>query len=154
MKSVLPKILLLGGIGYAAYYLLTQSRRFDVGSAYVSGISIAGGGVKLNVKVPILNRSDLALRITGFLGQLRYKGSAVSDIELAQETEIESFKKSDVEFTTIITASSVGMEIFNAFLQNVGTGKDIKDIVKWSDFDIVGTIKFPGGAIDIEENVF
>jgi len=149
-------LLLLAGLGYLAYYLTSQGGRFDIGNPFLSAIKFEGSGIRINIKLPILNRSDLSLRITGFLGQLLFNNSVIGNISLAQPTEISAFNQNEVEFTTLLSYTGVAMEawpILSNLINGMGlTNEEKKEMLK--SFRVVGTLKFPAGAYDVETTLF
>jgi hypothetical protein len=99
---------LLVGLGLVAFfYFRKQFARFDVGAAAVSSLRLEGGGVRINVKLPIINRSNIAVPVSGFLGILLYNGQQIGTTVLTQPITIQPRAVATPEFGTTVSISSV-----------------------------------------------
>lgn len=144
------------------YWATRQAGRVDIGTAALSKFRLEKGGIRINVKIPVLNRSDISTRITGFLGSLRYKNNILGNIQLVAPVDVARRAGAEPEFTTLITYGSVAGEIW-AMLQNRLTGGNSgaaqgitipKTNIKPSDFTIVGTLYIGALRIDMNEKIF
>lgn len=154
-NKVLPWLV----VGYAAYWFYSQSGRFDIGGATISRLKLESGGIRVNIKLSILNRSAITAKIQSFLGQLFYGSNALGTVTLIAPMEIPSNAVSEPEFTTVLSYTSIGMEVW-AFLQNrlLGSTTETKDAsgkpIKWEDFRIMGTLSVSDVSIDLDEKIF
>lgn len=101
MKTKPVVIALLAGV--AIWYLVTQTKRVDIGAASISRLKLEGGGVRLNIKLPIINRSDFPLPVSGFLGRLLYNGVEVGTVQQIAPVTLAPRAVSVPEFTTLIS---------------------------------------------------
>jgi hypothetical protein len=159
IKKLLPWLL----VGYAAYWVFTQSRRIDVGTASISRVKLEGGGVRINLKLPILNRGNIRATVQGFLGQIYYGPNPIGVVTLVQPTVIEPNAVSQPEFTALLSYASVGMEIASVILDRYGipgvtpppdAGAGTSQPVRLEDFRIRGTLRVADIAIDIDQTIF
>lgn len=90
-------------VGVALWYLFTQTKRVDIGAASISRLKIEGGGVRLNIKLPIINRSDFAVPVSGFLGRLLYNVTEIGSVQQVAPVTLAPRAVSVIEFTTLIS---------------------------------------------------
>lgn len=93
--------------GALVYYFIRQTKRFDVGTASVSSLRIAGGGVQINARLPIINRSNLSVPIQGFLGALLYNGQQIGTTTLKAPVTIAARSVGTPEFLATVSIASV-----------------------------------------------
>lgn len=150
MKKGLIILLIAGSV----WYFTKQAARIDIGSASLSRLKFDKGGIRVNIKIPVLNRSDLSAKLEGFLGSLQYKGNILSNITLIQPIEIARRSAAEPEFTTLLTLGSIAGELWT-FLQtkvlNPGTIDPKTSAVNVREFRVVGTLYVSGVSIDINE---
>lgn len=150
MKKGLIVLLIAGGV----WYFSKQAQRIDIGGAALSRLKFDKGGIRLNIKIPVLNRSDISAKLEGFLGSLQYKGNILGNISLIQPIEIPRRSPAEPEFTTLLTLGSIAGELWT-FLQNKvlksGTSDPKAAAVNIREFRVVGTLYVSGLAIDINE---
>ena len=150
MKKGLIVLLIAGGV----WYFSKQAQRIDIGGAALSRLKFDKGGIRLNIKIPVLNRSDISAKLEGFLGSLQYKGNILGNISLIQPIEIPRRSPAEPEFTTLLTLGSIAGELWT-FLQNKvlksGTADPKAAAVNIREFRVVGTLYVSGLAIDINE---
>ena len=103
MKLNTRTILITGAVGLALYYLVTQTKRIDVGAASISRFKLEGSGVRLNVKLPIINRSDFPVPVSGFLGRILYNGIEIGNLSQVAPVTLQPRSVSTPEFTTKIS---------------------------------------------------
>lgn len=159
LRRLLPFAL----VAYAAYWFFSQSRRIDVGQASISRVKLEGGGIRLNLKLPIMNRGDLRATVQSFLGQLYYGATPIGVVTLVQPTVIEPNAVSTPEFSTILSYAAVGMEVAAVIAERYGipgitppagnTGSGTPP-VRLEDFRIRGTLRVADVAVDINQQVF
>jgi hypothetical protein len=102
------RTLLIVGLGAGLLlYFRRQFARFDVGSASVSSMKLQGGGVRINVRLPIINRSNIAVPVSGFLGILTYQGQQIGTTILNQPLTIQPRGVAYPEFGTTVSIASV-----------------------------------------------
>lgn len=94
-------------VGGALWYLTTQTKRVDIGSASISRLKLEGANVRINVKIPIINRSDFPVPISAFLGSLLYNGTQIGITTLVAPTNLVGRGVSTPEFTTVVSIASV-----------------------------------------------
>ncbi len=147
----------------AVYWAMRQAGRVDIGSASLSKFRLEKNGIRINVKIPVLNRSDIGTKITGFLGSLRYKNNILGNITLVSQIEIARRASAEPEFSTLITYGSVAGEVWtmlqnrlqgNNQAQNFTFLKFQNTGVRPSEFSIVGTLYLGALSIDLNEKVF
>lgn len=105
MKKINFGTLLL--IGGAIWWLMRQSGRVDVGQPAITSLRLEGGGLRINLQLPIINRSNIAVPIQGFLGVLLYNGAQIGTTTLAQPTTVQPRAVSQPEFSTFVSLASV-----------------------------------------------
>ncbi len=160
-------LLLAVGVGLLLWYLVKQTSRFDVGTASISDVAFTGSGIRINVKLPILNRSDIPIPIDGFLGRLLYNGSEIGLLNLVQPITIAARGTSVPEFSTTISylGLAIGtplLKLLNTLLR-MGTGVSIPGIPDSEVVDIntlpallramrvQGTLYVGGLGVDINQ---
>lgn len=94
-------------VGVALWYLTTQTRRVDIGAAGISWIGREGANVRINVRIPVINRSDFPVSITGFLGALLYNNSQIGTTTLVSQTTLAPRSETSLEFSTVVSILSV-----------------------------------------------
>lgn len=107
MKLSGRTIAIVAVVGIALWYFTTQSRRLDIGAAAVSRIKLEGGNLRINVKIPVINRSDFSVPISSFLGSLLYNGSPIGITQLVAQTTLPGRSQSFLEFSTLVSLLSV-----------------------------------------------
>jgi len=90
-------------VGGVLWYLLTQTKRVDIGAASISRLKLEGGGLRLNVRLPIINRSDFPVPVSGFLGRLLYNGLEIGSLQQVAPVTLAPRAVSTPEFTTVIS---------------------------------------------------
>lgn len=90
-------------VGGALWYLVTQTKRVDIGAASISRVKLEGSGVRLNIKLPIINRSDFPVPVSGFLGRLLYNGVEIGSVQQVAPVQLAPRSVTIPEFTTIIS---------------------------------------------------
>ena len=109
MKLDAKKILIAGGVALLLWYLVKQSGRVDIGAASISRLKLDGANLIIGVKLPVLNRADFPVPITGFVGSLLYNGAAIGMTSLAAQLTLEGRSQSFPEFTTKVSLLSVAL---------------------------------------------
>lgn len=140
-------LLLLGGV-----WLFRQTRRLDIGAATPSLLRLESGGIRINVKIPILNRSDFSATVQGFLGQLLYgSNNPIGTLTLTRQTAIPARGTAEPEFSVLVPYGSVAMEVYDILSAGASGGAQL---VRWNDFRVRGTLYVSDLAIDIDEPIF
>lgn len=150
-------------VGLVLLFLFKQTVKIDVGSPSVSFLQLSGNGLRLNVKLPILNRSDFSYPIEGFLGLLVYGSTALGNVTLKQPLVIPARSHAEPEFTALIDWGALGTEAYGLLksagvvdwlLSKIGLGDpaSIKP-VSWNAFSIRGTLYVGGIAVDINQKI-
>lgn len=104
------KTVLIGiGVGLLLWYLVKQSGRVDIGTASISRLKLDGANLVINVKLPVLNRTDFPVPITGFIGSLLYDGAQIGTTSLAAQTTLQGRSQAFPEFTTKVSLLSVAL---------------------------------------------
>lgn len=122
MNKSTKTILIVAAVGLGLWYFVSQSRRIDVGAASISKLKLEGGGVRLNIKLPIINRSDFDVPVSDFLGRILYKGAEIGTVQQAAPANLLSRRTSILEFTTLISYLGVAtstplLDILNSLAQ-------------------------------------
>lgn len=115
-------ILILAGVGLALWYFTTQSQRIDVGSASISRLKLEGGGIRININLPIINRSDFPVPVSGFLGRLLYNGAEIGTVQQTAAAQLTPRAVTNIEFTTVVSfigvlSSTPLLSILNSLAQ-------------------------------------
>lgn len=97
------QIVIAAGVGLVLWYLITQTKRVDIGAASISRLKIEGGGLRLNILLPIINRSDFPVPVSGFLGRLLYNGIEVGSVQQTGAVQLAPRAVTPIEFTTLIS---------------------------------------------------
>lgn len=159
-KSGFVIVLLVAG---AVWYFFRNSMRIDVGTPTVSFLAAAGNGIRINVKLPILNRGNVAYPIEGFLGQILYGQTALGNVTLKQPVTIPARATAEPEFIALINWGALATETYGALsasgvvdwiLSKIGLGdaSKIKPIT-WNEFSIRGTLYAGGLSMDINQKL-
>lgn len=109
MKLDAKKIVIGGAVIALLWYFLTQSKRVDVGAAAISRLNLEGANLRINVKLPIINRSDIPVPITGFLGSLLYGDAQIGTTTLTGQGTLAGRSQTALEFTTVVSLLSVAL---------------------------------------------
>lgn len=151
---------LAGGV---LWYLFRNSMRVDVGTPTVSFLQADGNGIRINVKLPILNRGNIALPLEGFLGQILYGQTALGNVTLKQPIVIPARATAEPEFTALINWGALATETFGVLsasgvvdwiLDKIGLGDKSKiKPVQWNDFSIRGSLYAGGITVDINKKL-
>lgn len=158
-EKVLPWLL----VGYVAWWFYRQSLRIDVGNASISRVKLEGNGIRINLKLPIMNRGDLRTTVQGFLGQIFYGPNPIGTVTLVQPVVIEPNAVSQPEFTAVLTYASVGYEVISAILTRFNLpgatpppsdGSSSAPPVRLEDFRIRGTLRVADLVIDLNQPIF
>lgn len=159
LGALLP-LLLIGG---AVWYFFRNSMRIDVGSPAVSFMKVAGNGIQINVKLPILNRGNVSYPIEGFLGQILYGPTALGNVTLKQPITIPARSTAEPEFIALINWGSLATETYGVLngagvvdwlMSKVGLGDPAKiKPVTWNSFSIRGTLYAGGLAVDVNQKL-
>lgn len=155
VKKILPWFL----VGGVLWYLTNQSKKFDIGGASISRIKLEGNGIRVNIKLAILNRSDFTAVVQGFLGQIFYGTNSLGTVTLqGGPQEIPSFQTSNIEFTALISYAGVGLELWN-WLKFQVPGQSPEEnqntqVVNWEDFSVRGTLRISDIAVEIASPIF
>lgn len=153
-------------VGLVAFFLLKQSVRIDVGTPSVSFLQATGNGLRIIVKLPLLNRSDLTYPIEGFLGQLYFQGSALGTVMLKQPVKVPARSSGAPEFVAEISWGSLGTQAYDLLDQTgvvdwlakkiglpTGSNTPATKPINWTDFKIKGTLYVGGVAVDIDQKL-
>ncbi len=167
MSKRAKTILIVGVVGVALWYLVTQTKRFDIGAASVSKIKLEDSGIRLNVKLPIINRSDFPVPVSGFLGRLLYNGSEIGSLSQVAPVTLAPRSVGIPEFTTVISYVGLAtgtplLALLNTLAEKVlGTSLpgipnaeilDASTLTKMlSAMRVVGTVYVGGVGIDINQ---
>lgn len=154
-------LLVLAFVGLVGLFLFKQSVRIDVGSPSVSFLQLAGDGIRINVKLPILNRGNLQYPIQGFLGQILYGATALGNVTLKQPITIPARSSAEPEFQALINWGAIASESFTT-LQSAGVIDWLKSKIglgdpskikpmSWNVFRIRGTLYVGGVSVDIDQ---
>lgn len=156
-------VLALAFVALVGFFLIKQSIRIDVGTPSVSFLELAGNGIRINVRLPILNRSNFDYPIQGFLGLLMYGQTALGNVTLKQPITIQERSTAAPEFSALINYGALASETFQVLkdagvidwlLSKIGLGDASKiKQVAWKDFRIRGTLYISGVAIDIDQSL-
>lgn len=154
MKS--KDLFLWAGAGFLVWYLAKQSQRIDIGSASISFLKLEGNGIRLKVKVPVLNRSDITATVQGFLGQLLFKNSSLGTIQLDHQVVIPARGTAEPEFVTVLPFASLAVEIWTFLRATVlnETLPPTSEVINWGDFRVAGTLYVSGLAVDLNQKIF
>lgn len=147
MKRNTTIALILGG--GLIWYFFRQTRRFDVGAASVSSLKIKGGNVQINVRLPIINRSNLSVPIQGFLGTLFYNGQQIGTTTLFSPVTISPRSVGAPEFSALVSIASVItntplLSLLNSLSQKY-LGFSLPGIPSDTPLDINAMQKYLGG---------
>lgn len=100
-------ILIVAVAAAALWYFTTQSRRLDIGAASVSSLKLQGANLRINVRIPVINRSDFAVPVSNFLGSLLYGASPIGTTQLTAQTTLPARSQAFLEFSTVVSLLSV-----------------------------------------------
>lgn len=150
-KTIAIVLLVAGGV----WWFTRQAARVDIGTASLSFLRLEKNGIKIKVKIPILNRSQIGVNIEGFLGSLRYRGNILGNITLEKPMEIAQRSAAEPEFVATLPYGSIATELWDFLSQRVlkATGA-ATSVVNLKDFSVVGTLYVSGLSIDLNEKIF
>lgn len=157
-------ILILAIVALAGYFFLKQSVRIDVGTPSVSFLAAADNGLRINVKLPVLNRSDFSYPIEGFLGQILYGVTPLGNVSLKKSTTIPARTAAELEFQATVQWGALATETYGVLkstgvvswlLEKIGVSDGTTAVkpVAWNDFTIRGTLYVGGVAMDINQKL-
>lgn len=149
-------LLWIGALGFLAYNLAKQANRISIGNPIISGLDLVNNGIKIKIKIPVLNRSDFTAEIQGFLGILKYKANTLGNITLSQPVDLPARGTAQPEFTIIIGYGSVLTEVWDflqAKLKLTGNPAPGTPALDWKQFRLIGTLWVSGISVDIDEQI-
>lgn len=149
-------LLWAGAIGFLVYTLAKQANRITMGNPVVSSLKLAGNGIEIKIKIPVLNRSDFTAEIQGFLGILKYKENILGNIVLAQPAPLPARATAEPEFKITIGYGSVLTEVWDflqAKLSLFGGTPGTPNPIDWKQFRVIGTLWVSGVAVDLDEPI-
>ena len=100
-------LIIVGAVALAFWYFTTQSKRLDIGAAAVSSVKLTGGSIRINVRIPVINRSDFSVTVSNFLGSLLYGGASIGTTQLVSQATLPGRSQSFLEFSTSVSLLSV-----------------------------------------------
>lgn len=146
-------ILIVAG---AIWYFSRQAVRVDIGSPGISFLKLSGSGIQLNLKMPVLNRSDFTYTVQGFLGQILFNGSPLGTITLKQQVQLPARGMAAPEFVTEIGFGALAgplaallQQFTNITIPVLTSGTTAP--ASLSSLRIRGTLYVSGLAVDINE---
>lgn len=152
-KKNIRNILLIGGIAYLAYIIITRSiSKISYGTPTIKIWGIKGTDVEFRVFLPVINESSLSVTITGFLGQVFYGNDALGTVTLVNPVQIPSLQQTTIEFRLVANLIGTALEVVNVLTD--GNPLNWKNAnyhnVDWSKMRITGTLK--AGALSVNVN--
>lgn len=100
-------LVIIAAVGVALWYFTTQSKRLDIGAASVSSVKLQGGNLRINVRIPVINRSDFSVPVSNFLGSLLFNAAPIGTTQLVSQTTLPGRSQSFLEFSTSVSLLSV-----------------------------------------------
>lgn len=149
-KTIAIVLLVAGGV----WWFTRQAARVDIGTAALSFLRLEKNGIRLKVKIPILNRSQIGVNIEGFLGTLRYRNNILGNITLDKPLEIGQRSAAEPEFVTTIPYGSIATELWDFLSERALKATGTASAVNLKDFSVVGTLYVSGLSIDLNEKLF
>jgi len=169
MKLNTRTVVIAGVVGLALWYLVGQTKRIDVGAASISRLKLQAGGVRLNIKLPIINRSDFPVPVSGFLGRLLYNGLEIGSLQQVAPVTLQPRSVSIPEFTTVISyigvatstpllgiLNSLAFKYLGISLPGISTGEVLDASILANSLKalrIQGTLYVGQIGIDIDESL-
>ena len=140
-------LLIIGGVLVVGYiWLRQQLDLIQIGSVSIPFQKLEGTSVRLGIRLPITNASALAAKVTGFTGFiLTPTGSVLSTVFLDKPAVVNRFAQAELEFTSMLRATDVALELFN-ILQS-GQMPD------WKGYRIKGQLRVYGFPLPIESSI-
>lgn len=112
-KSKVSWLLVLGGIGVAGYFWMrSQMRLISFGGISIPFQQLKSGKINLGLRLPILNASALAARVTGFTGFIESpSGAVVGTVFLAEPAVVQRYQQNELKFNAQIGLTDLATEI-------------------------------------------
>lgn len=159
-KNLLFSVALVAFVGF---FLFRQTLRIDVGAPSISEIKPAGNGIRIDVKLPILNRSNFSYPVEGFLGTIFYGNTALGNVTLKAPVTIPAHGVATPVFSALISWTALATEVYDALntagvipwlLSKIGLSTPPAGVsLTWKDFKIRGTLYVGNLSIDIDESL-
>ena len=152
-NKTVRNLLIAGGIGYILYLIFQRTiAKISYGAPTMRIHKVTGNGIEFRIFLPIINESDIPAPVSGFIGQVFYKGGSLGTVTLVQPVELPGFGQTTIEFKMESGLVGTAFELLN-ILTN-GNPLNYKDIdyknIDWSQFTIKGTLKV--GKIPVDVN--
>lgn len=146
-KSNTTTWLIIAGVVIAGFlWLKHQLSLIQIGSVSIPFQKLDGTTVVLGIRVPIINPSAIAARVTGFAGViLSPQGSVLSTVYLTRPAVIPRFQQTELDFTGYVRATDALSEIYGILTKG---GK-----VDWKGYKIKGQLLVYGIPIPVESQI-
>lgn len=124
--------------------------KVSIGSPTMRLHSFGPEGIEFRIILPIINESDIPVTVSGFLGQLFYKGDSVGMINLERPAQLPGFGKGDIEFSVTTGYVGTALEIVSILTNGTFKPKDVSySNIDWSLFRVQGTLKIGSLPLDV-----
>lgn len=146
-KSNTTTWLIIAGVVIAAFWWVKhQLSLIQIGSPSIPFQKLDGTTVILGIKLPIINPSAIAARVTGFAGYiLNADGVVISTVYLTRPANIPRFQQTELDFTSYIRATDALTEIYGILMKG---GK-----IDWKGYKIKGQLLVYGIPIPVESQI-
>lgn len=151
-KSKTSLLLIVGGIAVAGYFWLrSQMRLISFGGLSIPFQQIQGGNLNLKLRLPIVNASALAARVTGFTGFIvAPSGATVGSVFLAQPAVVQRYVKSELQFVAQVQLSAVLLEAGGLFAGGNLPGSWGEALQYLKGYKLVGQLRVYGLPLPLE----
>jgi hypothetical protein len=139
-------IIIAVGLVAGYYWLRQQIDLIQVGSISIPFQKLDGTNIELGIKLPVVNASALAARITGFTGFiLTPDGNVISTVFLKRPVVVKRYEQTELDFTSTIRASDIAGELFKI----LSSGK----APNWKGYRIKGQLRIYGLPLPVDETL-
>jgi hypothetical protein len=138
--------------GAAYWFLIRAPKKVSFGTPALR-LHKLGNPLVFYISLPIINESDVAVDVNGFIGQLFYGVEPLGLITLVSAESIPGFGTAFIQFKAEVGLVGAGLFLYNKITDSEDPLKDWKTILDVSQFSIRGTIKLGPLPISINEQL-
>jgi hypothetical protein len=152
-SSKVPVIIVVGSIAAVGYFWLkSQMRLISFGAMSIPFQQLKGSQLNLGLRLPILNASALAARVTGFTGFiLSPSGAQVGTVFLAEPAVVQRYAQNELKFNASISLTALLSEIGGGVLAGGKLPSKPSEILAYlQNYKIVGQLRVYGLPMPLE----
>lgn len=151
-KVILLSLIGIGGVMYV--WLRSQLNLISFGSITVPlpEMKIRNGAFIFGIRLPILNASALAARVTGFTGFITSpNGSQIGTVFLSQPAVVQRYQQNELKFAASVSLSALLTEIGGSVLTGGQLPTNPAEVFAYlKNFELVGQLRIYGLPLPIK----